>query len=129
VIPIEIAVLIWGLGQTAREGRGYASQVGAGVLMSMIGGLIIVGSSLLFSVVVFPHSTQEVMAMREAMYRAANPPGPATDAILAQARRGASPVTEALQGFVGTVITGLLVSLVVSILARVRKPAESTGTE
>ena len=59
--------------------------------------------------------------MREAMFRATNPAGPATDALLAQARAGATPVAEAIQGFVGTVVTGLVASAVIAIFVRARK--------
>ena len=45
VVLFEIAVLVWGLRQTAAT-RGYGGQVGAGVLISMIGGVIIIGASV-----------------------------------------------------------------------------------
>ena len=41
---IEIAVLIWALRQTARDGRGYGGQVGTGVLIAVIGGALIIRS-------------------------------------------------------------------------------------
>ena len=50
VILIQISVMVWGLRLTAAEGRKYGGQVGAGVLMSVFGGVIIFFGSLLFTV-------------------------------------------------------------------------------
>ena len=56
IVAIEIAVLLWGLGRTAmKEGRTYSGQVVAGTLMSIIGGVVIIGFSLLFTNVFFPN--------------------------------------------------------------------------
>ena len=49
VIPIEISGLIWGLRQTAREGRNYSQQIVAGTMMAVIAGVVIVAASLAFT--------------------------------------------------------------------------------
>src|SRR5688572_2710834 len=54
VVLIEIGGLIWGLKKTAAQGRTYSGQVVAGTLMSIVAGVVIVGSSLLFTTVFFP---------------------------------------------------------------------------
>lgn len=55
VVLIQVGVMVWGLRQTAAEGRTYGGQVGAGTLMSVFGGVIIFCGSLLFTTVLFPH--------------------------------------------------------------------------
>ena len=98
VILIEVAGLIWGLRQTAREGRTYNQQVVAGTMMAVIAGVVIIASSLVFTMVVFPDA-MEVMR--------ANDPS-------------ATPMAGALNGFIYTLVTGILASAAIAI--RVRAP-------
>jgi hypothetical protein len=93
---IEVGALIWGLRQTAREGRSYAAQVVAGTMMAIIAGVVIVGASLIFTTVVF----RDAMAVT----RAVDP--------------AATPMSEALNGFIGTLITGILGSAVIALWIR-----------
>ena len=69
VILIQIAVLVWGLRKTALEGRSYWSQVGAGTLMSVYGGVIIFFGSLLFTIVLFPHYFEDIREERRGSHR------------------------------------------------------------
>ena len=98
VIPIEIGGLIWGLRQTAREGRTYNQQVVAGTMMSVIAGVVIIAASLAFTMIVFPDA-MDVM-------RATDP--------------SATPMSGALNGFIYTLVTGILASAAIAI--RVRAP-------
>jgi hypothetical protein len=98
VIIIEVAGLYWGLRQTAAQGRAYLGQVVAGAMMSTIAGVIIIGSSLLFTMVVFPEYFQDIEATQS------------------------TPMGQALSGFIGTLVTGILVSAIVAIWVRA-KPA------
>ena len=63
VIVIEIAGLIWGLRKTAAQGRTYSGQVVAGTLMSIVAGLVIICSSLLFTTVAYPDYFNELNAI------------------------------------------------------------------
>src|SRR5215210_5384894 len=67
VILIEIAGLIWGLRQTAAQGRTYSGQVVAGTSMSIVAGLIIICSSLLFTTIVYPDYFNELNAAQRAI--------------------------------------------------------------
>jgi hypothetical protein len=120
VILFEIAILIWVLRKTAAEGRRYGGQVGAGVLVSLIGGVIIVGFSVLFTTVLFPNYFNEMAAMNEQMLRAAGK----SDADIAFAmdmyRKSANPAMNALSGFMGTVVTGLVASLGIAAFVRAK---------
>jgi hypothetical protein len=96
VIPIEIGGLVWGLRQTAREeGRNYSQQIVAGTMMAVIAGVVIVVASLAF-IAVFPDAMDAP--------RAADP--------------SATPMSQALSGFIGTLITGILASAVIAIVVR-----------
>jgi hypothetical protein len=96
VVPIEIGGLIWGLRQTAREeGRNYSQQIVAGTMMAVIAGIVIVVASLAFTAL-FPDAMDAA--------RAADP--------------SATPMSQALNGFIGTLITGILASAVIAIVVR-----------
>lgn len=98
VIVIEVAGLYWGLRQTAREGRTYAGQVVDGTLMAVVAGVIIVASSLVFTLVLFPDYFEAVRS---------------TGA-------DSTPMSEAMSGFIGTLVTGILASAVIAIWVRAR---------
>jgi hypothetical protein len=101
VIPIEIGGLIWGLRRTAAEGRGYQGQIVAGTLMSVVAGIIIICSSLIFTTVAFP----DYVTARSA---------------------GGTPMGEAMAGFMGTLVTGIVASAVIAIFVRRKHRAART---
>jgi hypothetical protein len=118
VILIQIGVMIWGLTLTAREGRGYGGQVGAGVLMSLIGGVTIFLGSLLVTTVVFPSYFAEVRQLSEEMLRAQGMSEEMIKAQLGQQAAFQTPFMSALMGFLGTAVTGLLGSLIIGAFIR-----------
>ena len=122
VVPIQIGLLIWGLRQTAARNT-YFRQVGTGTLMSVIAGVILFFSSLLFTVVVFPDYFKEIRGVHEQMLRAAGTPDDQVSAALKTASESQTPVIQAVSGLVGTVMTGLVASLIISVFARAKKPA------
>ena len=94
-IPIEVGGLIWGLRQTAREeGRNYSQQIVAGTMMAVIAGIAIVVASLAFTAM-FPDAMDA---------RATDP--------------SATPMSQALNGFIATLITGILASAAIAIVVR-----------
>ena len=103
VVVIEIGGLWWGLRQTAREGRTYAMQVVAGTMMAVIAGIVIIAASLLFTMVVFPDALDVLRGTQE----------------------GVTPMSQALDGFLGTLITGIIVSAVIAIWIRAKPPASA----
>jgi hypothetical protein len=96
VIVIEIAGLLWGLRQTAREGRTYSAQVVAGTMMAIIAGVVIIAASLVFTIFVFPQAMEPM--------RAADP--------------STTPMAQALNGFIGTLVTGILASAAIAVFVR-----------
>lgn len=126
VIPIEVACLVWGLRKTAREGRTYLGQILAGTMMAIVAGVIIIGSSLLFTTVLFPDYSREL----EEMYRATLRRQGQTDVeILAAVQANAAsltPMAQAMSGFIGTLVTGILSSAVIGYFVR-RKSSGSAA--
>lgn len=120
VIAIEIAVLIWGLSRTAREGRTYSGQVVAGTMISIIGGIIIVGFSLLFTTVFFPNYFNELEVVYRDMLLKEGKSEAEVSALVAEWSAGQTPMLQALYGFLGTFVTGVVVSAVLAIWVRAR---------
>lgn len=124
VILIEVAGLIWGLRRTAAQGRTYSGQVVAGTLMSIIAGLVIIVASLIFTTVAFPDYFSEVNAVSREMMLKEGKTEAEIQEMLTAAAPMQTPMRNALTGFIGTFVTGVLVSAVVSIWFRAR-PARS----
>lgn len=120
---IQVVLLVWALRSTASEGRGYAAQVAAGLGISVVGAVLIFFGSILFTTVVFPDYFQELRTMGEQALREAGKPEEEIRALLAMQEKLQTPFLQALFGAIGTVITGLVASLVIAIFVRGRKPA------
>lgn len=120
VILIQICVLIWGLKQTAAEGRTYWPQVGAGTLMSVIGGAIIFCSSILFTTVAFPRYFEELKEIHTQMMQAEGLAQATIDSQVQAMAATQTPLMQAGIGAVATVITGFIVSLVIAAFVRNR---------
>ena len=112
VILIQIGVLVWGLKLTANEGKSYWSQVGAGTMMSLVGGVIIFLGSLLFTSVVFPNYFEELRTLGEEVMRAEGKAEAEIKAILDAQAPMQTTFMQALFGFIGTMVTGFVVSLI-----------------
>lgn len=122
VIPIEIGGLIVGLRQTARLGKTYGGQIVAGTMMAIVAGVIIVASSLLFTTVLFPDYVTELEnATRAALLRQGRSEADVAEALRANAA-SATPMAQAMSGFIGTLITGIVASAVIGVFVR-SKPA------
>jgi hypothetical protein len=120
VVLIELFGLIWGLRQTARQGRGWASQVVAGTMMSVIAGIVVAGSSLIFTTVLFPEYFAEIERMGvEVMEREGKPAAEIARALKAS-RSMATPMFQAMAGFTATLITGIVASAAIALVIRAR---------
>jgi len=121
---IVILVLLWGLRQTAREGKAYGGQLGAGVLMAVIGGVIIVCTSLLLTSVLYPNYLAEIAAEGAEVMRADGASQADIDAYVAGQTNSR---LNAVMGFLGTVGTGVVASLIIPIFIRSRGSAPQPG--
>lgn len=122
VIVIEVAGLIWGLRQTAAQGRTYSGQVAAGTLISMIAGIIIVGASFLFTNVAFPEFREELASMyRQTLQQQGKPDAEIASEVSAWLE-GQTPLRQAANAFFGTFTTGVVASAIVSVWIHARRP-------
>jgi hypothetical protein len=122
VIAIQIAVLYWGLCQTAKEGRNYGGQVGAGLLMSIVAAIIIFIGSIIFTSYVFPEYFEEIRAMTTEQLRAGGVADEQIQTSVDLMSRMQTPLIQAITGVIGTIVTGLVASLVIAIWVRENWP-------
>jgi hypothetical protein len=120
VIVIEIGGLIWGLRRTAAEGRTYGGQIVAGTLMAVVAGVVIIASSLTFTMVAFPDYFQELEAVHRQTLAAEGRSADEIERLVQEARVTQTPMANAMAGFIGTLVTGILASAVIAIWVRAR---------
>ena len=120
VVVIEVVVLIWGLRRTAAQGRTYSGQVVAGTMMALIGGAVIIAASLLFTTVAFPGYFQDLEAGYRGMLQQQGRTEAEIAAEIAAWSPGQTPLRQAINGFVGTFVTGVVVSAIAGLWIRAR---------
>jgi hypothetical protein len=118
VILIQIVITVMGLRQTAAEGRGYGGQVSAGLLISLVGGIIIMLGSLLFTTVVFPDYFDEIASVQEDALRDRGMSDAEIQQAMDMSASFMNPFVNAIIGCVFTVIFGLIFSLIIAIFVR-----------
>ena len=121
VIAIQIAVLMWALKRTAAEGRGYGGQVGAGTLISLIGGVFVIVGSLVFTMVVFPNYFSDLAAIQEQMLRTAGRSDGEIRQVMSLTAKTSTPLIQACLGFLGTLVTGFVVSAIIGAFVKAKK--------
>jgi hypothetical protein len=122
VILIEIIGLVWGLRKTAAEGRGYGSQVVAGTMMSIVAGVVIICSSLLFTTVFYTDYFSELESAHRELLQSQGMNPADIERTVSEAAAANTPMGNALQGFTGTLITGIVASAVIAIRVRSTSP-------
>jgi hypothetical protein len=122
VVLIEIGVLIWGLRLTAKEGKTYGGQVGAGTMMAVIGAVIIFLGSILFTTVVYPNYFVELRDVGRQTFIAQGMTAEQAEAQIKLMEPTQTPFMQAMTGAVMTVVTGFVASLVIAAVLR-KKPA------
>ena len=119
---IEIGVLIWALKKTAAQGRRYMGQVSAGTMLAFVGGCLIFATSIMLVTQLYPSYFAEVNAAGAEYYRAQGMDDAAIQAELAKMAPMQTPLAQGGTGFVATVLTGFLVSLIAAIWIRNKEP-------
>jgi hypothetical protein len=120
VILFEVGGLVWGLRRTAALGRNYGQQVMAGTMMAVVAGVIIVACSLVFTMVVYPDYASAIEnATRATLQGQGRSEVEIAEALRANAA-STTPMAQAMSGFIGTLITGIVASAVIAISIRAR---------
>jgi hypothetical protein len=113
---IEIGVLVWALRQTAADKK-YWGQVGTGTMIAVVGGVIIIVGSLLFTSL-FPDYQEVALANAEDGWRDAGMSQAQIDQQLPVAQAMVKPIPQAILGFVMTILTGFVMSLIIGAFVR-----------
>jgi hypothetical protein len=120
VIPLQITILVVALRETAAAGAVYGKQVLNGIGISVIAGVIVFFGSAFLTTVVFPNYFAELKEMGAEMLAKAGRPA---EEIESQMRVNAAmydPWMNALQGLIGTVVTGAIVTAIAGAFVRKR---------
>ncbi len=115
-----VVAVVWGLRQTAREGRRYGGQVLAGVTIGGVASLFIFFGSLLFTAVVFPDYFLELQDAARSTYAGMGMSEVEIETAIANGARFQTPLVNALLGVAGTMVTTLVVSLLTAIGVRAK---------
>jgi hypothetical protein len=118
VIPINIAVVVWGLRKTRDRGFRYRQQLLAGLVIGVVGGAIVFCNSYLFTTVLFPNYFDDLLAIQEEMLGAAGLPEEQIAARMEAAEAAATPRNAAVQGAIGTVVTSLVTTMIAGAFLR-----------
>jgi len=108
---LQLVVLVGALARMRAE-HGFAQQLAAGMIVSVVASVLIFGESLLLTTVLFPDA---LAAMRAEV--AASMPD-ASPAELEAATAMVAPVPQAVMGVVGTLVTGLVLSAIAGAFLR-----------
>jgi len=111
VVIIQLVVLVVGLKKTANENT-YGQQVWAGTLMSIIGSIIIFATSLIFTTLIFPNYFMELQEMHRQILLESGKSSDEIEMLINQMSLTQTPFLQALFGMFGTIVTGLIISLI-----------------
>lgn len=120
VMLIQIVVVVIGLKENA-AGATYGSQVKAGTMISLFAGVIIFVGSYIFTSVVFPNYFNELRVEGEELFRSQGKSDSEIKDLLDAQAPMQNSFMQALFGFIGTVVTGLIVSLVAGAFLKEKK--------
>jgi Protein of unknown function (DUF4199) len=117
VIPLEIAIVIWALRQTASSAT-WGRQVVNGLVLSLVASVIIFAGSLLFTTVAFPNYFNDLQATQTEMLKSAGLSEADIKSQVAAAAAMQTPLINAFTGVIGTVVTGVVVAAIVGAFLR-----------
>ena len=123
VVLIQTGVLLVAMRAAAKAGAGYMARVGTGVAVSAIAGTIIFVASLLFSWVAFPDHFKDLRVIRETRLREKGKTDEEINSALAPSNRIYTPTSQAAQGYVVTLVTGVVASFAGSAFTKKKSSA------
>jgi len=117
VIPIETTVIIMALKRTAADAP-YGKQLLNGIVLSSVAGCIVFVGSYVLTTTVFPHYFDELRVAHADLLAKA---GKSVEEIATEVKRTESmydPIQNSMNGFIGTEVTGIIVSAIAAIFLR-----------
>ena len=129
VIFIQAGVLFWGLRMTAAQGKTYGGQVVSGLIISAIGAAIIFVGSLILTSYVFPNYFVEVSEGLRAFLQSQGMPEADIQMQLDSMASSNTPMQNAISGVIGTLVTGLILSLIIGAFVKAKPGAEQISGE
>ncbi|MEK7469058.1 MAG: DUF4199 domain-containing protein [Planctomycetota bacterium] len=120
VVLIQIVVLTFVIKGAAKDGAGFVGKFVRGAGTSLVAAPLVFLNSLLFTQVVFPKYFEEIRAAQETLLRSKGIPEAQIVETLKAAAAMENPYLQATLGAIGTIVTGIIVSLIAS--AMVKKP-------
>ncbi len=114
VILIQMGVLVWGLKRTA-EYQSYMGQVKIGSLMSLYGGIFLFLFSMFQTGVMYPHYFEDMRVMYSNLMLSQGLSGTELSTKVDEFMASQTSLMQAVSGFIGTVATGVVVSLIIGI--------------
>ena len=118
VILLQIGVIAWGLTLTREEGKRYGGQLMSGTLIAVYAAIIGIFSSLLFTMVVFPEYFEEIRVMQVEALAQRGMTAEQIEQTQAITDKVQTPTMNAALGFVMTIITGFIISLILAAFIR-----------
>ena len=116
VIILNTGCIVWGLKGTAAT-NGYVRQVGNGIMIGVIAGVLIFGFSLLMLTVLMPGYLDEMKQATIEWLQTADIAEEMRDKQIATVE-GTTATTQSMAGLVGTVATRLVVAVIAAIFLR-----------
>jgi hypothetical protein len=120
VIPLQVTALVMALRQTSASGAIYGKQIVNGIAISLIGAAIVFVGLLLMTTVVFPHYLYEQRSLGAEMIAKAGRPAEEIEAQLSVNADLYDPLQVSFRGFVGTMLTGAVVTAITGFFVRKR---------
>lgn len=118
VVAIQVVVLTFVIRREANQGAGFAAKFVRGAGTAAIAAPLVFLNSLLFTQVVFPNYFEEIRAAQESLLRSQGLPESQIKETLQIAASMQNPYLQALLGAIGTIVTGIVVSLVASAVVK-----------
>jgi hypothetical protein len=118
VILVQGGIIAWGLTLTKAEGKKYGGQLGAGTLMSIYAAVIGIASSLMYTTVLFPDALEIIKEVQLDKLAEQGQTAEQIEAAVPIMDFMLTPAINAVMGFVGTIITGFILSLILAAFIR-----------
>jgi hypothetical protein len=127
VIIFQFVLLFIGLkksslevGSNGESGKSYSNLIKDGLLITIIAGVLIFFSSIIFTTLLYPEYFNEIQDSYRQILTSAGKSEVEIEKLLEENSRTQTPFLQALFGFIGTFLTGLLGSSIFSAIFRKR---------